>query len=318
MADTRRQLLRTGGALALAPWLSACQAPVPPLRLGSIVFPGYEFIFLAREMGWLDERQVRLIELLSNTDALRALASGQIEAATLTLDEMLSARADGVDLKAVLILDVSEGADVVLARPPLTLRDLEGRRIAVEDSAGGVIMLSSVLAAAGLRIAQVRKISYTLDRSLGFYAEGQADFVITAEPWASQIERLGARRVFDSRSIPGRIVDVLAVRADALVRHRRALRQVVAGHFRAQTLWREQPLVAARQLAPRLQLAPSEVAAAFKGLNLPGVQDNRRWMEGGGQLAQTLRDLQNAMRRDKLLRRHAGLVDIIDNSLLPD
>lgn len=315
---TRRHALRTAGALALAPLLSACQEPVAPMRLGSIVFPGYEFVFLAREQGWLDERQVRLIELRSNTDALRALASGQLEAAMLTLDEMLSARADGIDLKLVLILDVSDGADVVLARPPLTLRDLKDRRVAVEDSAGGVIMLSSVLAAAGLRIEQVRKVSYTLDRSVDFYAQGKADVLVTAEPWASQIERLGARRLYDSRSIPGRIVDVLAVRADALARHAPALRRVVASHFRAQSFWRQQPDVAAYPLAPRLQLRPSEVAGAFKGLELPGVQDNRAWMEGGGQLAQTLRDLQTAMRRDKLLQRHVVLADIVDTSFLPD
>lgn len=198
LAD-RRSALRAAAALAVAPALMACSPPMPPMRMGSIVFPGYELIFLAREMGWLDERQVRLVELLSNTDALRALAAGQLEAAQLTLDEVLSARADGIDLKVVLILDVSDGADVVLARPPLTLRQLEGRRIAVEDSAGGAIMLSAVLAAAGLRVEQVNKVSYTLDRSVDFYKQKRADFVITVPPWAGQIEQLGARRVFDSR-----------------------------------------------------------------------------------------------------------------------
>jgi NitT/TauT family transport system substrate-binding protein len=54
--------------------------------VGSIVFPGYESLFLAREAGLLEERQVRLIELLANTDTLRALAAGQLEAAALTLD----------------------------------------------------------------------------------------------------------------------------------------------------------------------------------------------------------------------------------------
>ena len=146
---------------------------------------------------------------------------------------MLSARADGIDLKVALILDVSDGADVVLARPPLTLRQLEGRRIAVEDSAGGAIMLSALLAAAGLRIEQVRKVSYTLDRSVDFYRQKQADFVITVEPWGSRLEQVGAQRIFDSRRIPGRIVDVLAVRADAAKSHPAALRQLVRAHFQA-------------------------------------------------------------------------------------
>lgn len=315
---SRRRALHVASALAFVPVLQACSPPLSPMRVGSIVFPGYEFIFLAREMGWLDERQVRLIELLSNTDALRALAAGQLEAAQLTLDEMLSARADGIDLKVALILDVSDGADVVLARPPLTLRQLEGRRIAVEDSAGGAIMLSALLAAAGLSIEQVNKVSYTLDRSVNFYREQRADFVITVEPWASHIERLGAQRIFDSRRIPNRIVDVLAVRADAMRSHAAALRRLIRAHFLALERWRLQPEAAAALMAPRLQMPASEVAAVFQGLQLPGLQDNRDWLRSDGRLSRVLEDLQRTMLKDALLKRRLSAADLADFSFLPD
>lgn len=288
------------------------------MRVGSIVFPGYELAFLAREKGWLDEREVRLVELLSNTDTLRALAAGQLEAAMLTLDEMVSARADGVDLRAVLVLDVSHGADVVLARPPLTLREMAGRRIAVEDSAGGAIMLSAVLVAAGLRIEQVSKVSFSLDRSVSFYRDRQADFIISAEPWVGQLERLGARRVFDSTHIPGRIVDVLAVRADAMKRHATALRHLVAAHLRARAYWQSNPTEAAALMTARLQLGPAEVLQAFRGLQLLDVQENRVWMQRDGKLAHTLQSLQQAMLQDALLQQALSEQALIDPSFLPE
>ena len=316
-ATRRRTVLHAAAALSLGGALGGCAPPEPPLRLGSIVFPGYEFVFLAREKGWLDERQVRLIELLSNTDALRALASGQLEAAMLTLDEMLSAQADGLDLCAVLILDVSAGADAVLAHPPLTLKELAGRRIAVEDSAGGAIMLSALLAAAGLRIEQVRKESFTLDRSIEFYRQRRVDFIISVEPWVSQLERLGARRIFDSARIPGRIVDVLAVRRGVLDSHADAVRQLVAAHFRALAHWRSQPEEAQRLLAARLRLGPSEVSTAYKGLEMLDVADNRAWMQRDGQLTRVLQELQPAMQQDALLQRAFGLAEVADSSFLP-
>lgn len=79
----RRWLAQPLGWAALLSWpfAAGCSAPTPPLRVGSLVFPGYELVFLARESGWLDPALVRLIEMRSNTDALRALASGQLEAA---------------------------------------------------------------------------------------------------------------------------------------------------------------------------------------------------------------------------------------------
>lgn len=313
----RRNALRAGAALALLGTVGGCAAPLPPLRLGSIVFPGYEMMFLAREKGWLDERQVRLVEMLSNTDTLRALAAGQLEAAMLTLDEMLSARADGVDLRAVLILDVSHGADVVLARPPLTLRQLSGRTVAVEDNAVGAIMLGALLESTGLKIEQVRKLSFSMDRSVDYYRERKADFIITVEPWAGQLEQMGARRVFDSTRIPGRIVDVLAVRSDAAQRHKAAVRHLVAAHFQALEYWRRDPSEASALMSARLQLDASEVPTAFRGLELLDGKDNRTWMQRDGKLAQTLQDLQHAMLKDDLLKRAMGAADLADASYLP-
>ncbi len=76
----RRRWLAAIAALGGASLVGACSEPVPPLRVGTIVFPGYELMFMARELGMLDEHSVRLVELMSSTDNLRALAAEQIEA----------------------------------------------------------------------------------------------------------------------------------------------------------------------------------------------------------------------------------------------
>lgn len=114
-SPARRQWLACAAA-ALLPTLGACTAPLSAMRVGSIVFPCYEYLFLARELGLLDEKRVRLVELRVNTDTLRALATGQLEAAALSLDELMAARADGVDLRAVLVFDVADGANVLAVR----------------------------------------------------------------------------------------------------------------------------------------------------------------------------------------------------------
>jgi len=153
----RRQWLglATAAVVVGAAGLAGCHQQ-PPLRLGSIVFTGYEPVFMARELGWLDPALVRLVELYSNTDALRALAAGQIEAAQLTVDEFLSGRAEGLDLRIIAVLDESLGADVVIAHPQLHDRqDIRGRRIAVEDGAVGAVMLSAFLNARGVEPSDV-------------------------------------------------------------------------------------------------------------------------------------------------------------------
>lgn len=293
----RRALLATAAAAMLA----GCQPPAPPLRIGSLVFPGYELLFLARERGWLDPRQVRLIEFLSNSSTMRALASHQIEGALLTLDEALTARSQGLDVKIVHVLDVSHGADALLVRPGLRQVDnLRGRRIGVEDGAGGAIVLGAYLRSVGLKVNDIVKVPMTLDQSVAVFRSGEVDAVVTAEPWASQLEATGAVRVYDSTAIPGRIVDVLVVHADAIQTQAGALQAAVDAHLRARDDWVSRPAEASPWIAPRLQVAAEEVPDTFKGLVLPDLGAVRDMLRRGGVLERTVRELQIVMTEEGL------------------
>jgi NitT/TauT family transport system substrate-binding protein len=310
-AFTRRGFV---ACLAVTPWLMACQPPLAPLRVGSIIFPGYESLFVARDLGWLDASRVRLVEMTSNTETLRALASGQLEAANLTLDEMMSARADGIPLRIVNVLDVSHGADVVMLRPGLPRPTVwRGRRIGVEDGAGGAIMLSALLDAHGLTLQDVVKVPMTLDRSVEVYQRGQVDAVVTAEPWASQLEAQGAVRVFDSTAIPGRIVDVLAVRSEALDTHASAVAHAVEVHDRVLGWLPQDPQRAAERMAPRLGVPPEAVMATFKGLQLPRRDEVRAMIAEGGALERTVTELQALMLARGLLARQLAWSELVDD-----
>jgi len=313
----RRQILTYGVMTSISALTSGCAKPVPALRVGAIVFPGYELMFLARDLGLWDERSVRMVELLANTDTMRALASGQLHAAALTLDELLSARADGVDLRVLAVLDVSAGADVVLARPQVGIDNLAGKRIGVEDSAMGAVMLSALLSAAGLTVTQIRKVPVNLDRSEEFFGKGLVDAIVTAEPWAARMEKRGAKRIFDSKAIPGRVVDVLAARSDFLEAQGQHLRQLIAGHFQARTHFLAQPQDASIRMAARLQTPPEDVVAGFKGLQLPDAAENRKLLAPGGAFERVSNDLQQVMVAAGLLPRVADLRELCDDRFLP-
>jgi len=321
--DIRQCSLRRRSALAwlacapLASTLTACSAPVAPLRVGVIVFPGYELLFLARALGLIDSARVRLVEMRTNTDTIRALVSSQLEAAAMTLDELMTARADGVDLRAVMVFDISAGADVVLARDTVTLANLAGKRIGVEDGAMGAVMLTALLESAGLKLDQITKVPVTLDRSEEALRRGRVDAVVTADPWASKLEKAGAKRIFDSTAIPGRIVDVLAVRSDAIQTHAAALQHLTAAYFSGQRFWLKSPLEASGHMAPRLGMDPADVPGLFRGLQLPDVRQNAEMLRSGGSLDVTGRELQRDMQEARLLPGSASVRDVSDARFLP-
>lgn len=280
MNTRRRQFLHALSILGLAPWVGAC-ARRPDFAIASHVWPGYELMFLARREGWIDGagRGFRLQETASASQSLEALAAGEVAGAALTLDEVLLARSRRIPLSVVLIFNISNGADVVLGRPGLRdLNDLRGARIGVETGALGAFMLHEVLLAAGIPQSEVEIVAARVDEHPALWADGGVDALITFEPTSSQLERQGAVRLFDSRSMPDTIFDVLAVRPERAAQHRQALRTLLTGHFRALRHLRHNPLDAAYRMADRLGLTGPQVLEIFHRLEMPDLEKNRLYL----------------------------------------
>lgn len=292
----RRRWLQWGAASTGAYLLSGCKHPETPLRLGSLAFPGYEPIFVAQAKGWLDTGLVRLVEMHSNSDTMRALVSGRLEAAQITLDEYLTLRTGGLDVRVLAVLDISEGADVIMARPGLKLPvGPQGLRIAMDEGTVGTLLLAGFLARHGLVPSDVHKTSVPFSSHLAAYRQGIYDLIVTAEPWATEIEASGGNRIFDSRDIPGQIVDVLVARTDSLAMFAFGYQHLVDAHFQALQWMQANPQEAARIMAPRLQIPEADVPATFRGLRQPDAATSRQLLQPGSELDNSLNSLARKM-----------------------
>ena len=289
------------------------------MLVGIHPWPGYEPLYLARNFGWLPEG-VRLREGQTAGDSVAALQTGEVDAATLTLDEALSVRASGVALTVVLVFDSSVGADMVMARPSIRVpADVAGRRIAVERGAVGEVVLQKLLDAAGLEKADVTVLDLAPDRQLDAWRAGAIDVAIGYEPFSSLLGREGARRLFDSRQFPGIIFDVLAVRSDRLSALRAQVDALLVGHFRALTHLRVNREDALRRIAAWRGLSFDEAERSYTGLNLPDAAGNRSYLDptGARGILRAARELNALMLRVGSIKQADDLVGLVDPSFLP-
>lgn len=312
-------LLRFVVALLIGCLASGCTPPAP-LRVATNVWTGYESLYLARSLGLYDGAAIRLVEMTAASEVTRALRNGRVEAAALTLDEVLSLRQSGLDVRVVLVMDVSNGADVLMARRGIArLQDLRGRRVGVENSAVGAITLDAALQAAGLRSPEISLVPLNVDEHLSAWRDGRVDALVTFDPVRSQVLQEGGQILFDSSRIPGRIVDVLVVRADAMPHHGAALRALLAGHFAALRHMARMPQDAAARMAPRLGVTAEQVLPQFSGITLPGLDENRRWLAGPApRIDQASRQLQALMLDRQLLQRPVALTSLASSAYLPE
>ncbi len=287
------------GSLALA--APGCGPAPEPLRVGVLVWPPFELPLVAMELGWLPERQVRLLDFQSPADLVRALERGQVDAATLTLDYLPRLAADTAT-RIVFVVDRSLGGDALVARPDVpTLAALRGRRVALEPGELGRRVLEAALAAGGLAPEDVTLVPVDIGEHVGAWQDGRADAFVTYEPSRSRLVALGGRELYSSEEMPHPIVDVLVTRSDAVARHRRAFQALVAAWLRAAEHLGRDSVAVARLAARREQLPPEAWLATLRGIRFVPLGENRALLGGrDGALLEELR---------RLLTRHGATDD---------
>ncbi|WAE61382.1 ABC transporter substrate-binding protein [Stutzerimonas sp. R40042] len=281
--------------------LLGCQPESESIRIGSNRWLGYAPIYLADDLGWTAPSGIRLVEYPNTTGVLRGFRNGMLDAAMLTLDEtlLLQDSAAELDLEIILVTNVSAGADALFARAPLSnLKDLAGQRIGVENTALGAYFLSRVLDQAGLRIDDLQVVSLPVHEQTAAFAAGDVDAVITFASEGPALESKGARRIFDSRRLPGEIVDVLVVDRQRVTREQR--RRLRALWFDALRTWQDNRGETDPRLHARLGLTPMALQVTLDGLLMGDRAVNRGWFDEG-QLQQSIGQLSQYLRERRLL-----------------
>ena len=264
-----------GVALVALVCTGCAREPEPPMRIGTLRWPSAEILFLADHLGHLPPADFRLIEFVDDGEAMRALRNGTIEAAHLSLDEVVGVSQSGADPVVLFLTDRSAGGDAVMARSGVaTIADLRGRRIAAQVGSVGAFLLHRSLADAGMTVADVQMVNLPPYRQIDPFLRGEIDAVVTHEPLRTAMEDAGAAEVLNSRHAPGSPVRVLVVRRDYLIAHQDRARQVCAA-------WRQGLTAFARPdsrawIAARMGVTPAALDAMAARIDLVAWADSRR------------------------------------------
>ena len=293
---------------------SAPQATIPPLMIGTNVWPGYEPLYLARDLGYYKDEALRLVEYSSATQVIQAFRNGAVQAAALTLDEVLLLRQNQIDARVVLINDISNGSDAILGRPEMrTLADLRGKRVGVENTALGAFFLARALQVENIPQDAIRIVTLEVDEHVDAFRNASIDAVVTFEPVRSTLVREGASLLFDSSRIPGEIVDVIVIREQDIKIHRPRIKQLINGWYQALEYLEHSRDDACERMARRLGITPEEVLESYQGIELPSHEATLELLEGDNpKLAATARNLLESMQRTGVILGEIDLENLVN------
>ncbi len=269
------------GTLLLVCFFGCLSPPSKSMRIGISPWTGYEPFFIARERRLFDQTRIKLVDYTSNTESSRAFRNGALDAAALTLDEAAKLAYHGMDIKVVLVIDFSNGGDVLLGHPEMSgIRDLAGKKIGLEATSLGDYMLIRALETAGMRLAEVQLVPLDNSEQERAFKEGRVDAVVTYEPVRTKLLATGARNLFDSSRIPMEIVDVLVVKTEFLQEGGKEVEMLLKGWFAALQVLQKEDQAVCRFIAGREGISEAESRASLLGLQFPGLGENRYLLSG--------------------------------------
>jgi NitT/TauT family transport system substrate-binding protein len=292
-------LLLSGCALLAGGIFKVVPEPERPLLVGTNLWLGYEPFHLARAAGHLPE-DVTLVEARSSPALMEAVSAGSLDGAALTMDEVMRLEAAGRPMAVLAVLDISHGADAVLARSPdVTRAPLIGKRIGVEMEGVGAFVLHRFLERQGVLPSQVQVVPVAAGDHQDAFAKHDLDYLVSYEPLVGRLEGQGAVRVFDSAAMAGEVVDVLAVRRDRLSGRDNTLRRLLSAWYHGVGLLKEGSPDAWDRVTRRQGITPEQLARVLSGLEFPdsagsrdmlvpgtpALEPVRRWLHATGEVA---------------------------------
>jgi NitT/TauT family transport system substrate-binding protein len=237
--------------------------------------------------------------------------------AALTLDGIAELLSEGVEMRMILVMDISHGGDVVLVNPAIkTLSEIKGKRVAAVNIPLGIYMVTRLLEKSGLNRDDIELFLMAETEQEKFYKQGKADVVVTYDPIKTKLQNLGMKVIFDSTDIPNEIFDILVVREDVYKTRKKDVCGVVKQWYRALEYIEKNPDDAAKRISLRLGVSEQEYAGMMKGIVIPDKSKVKNLISGNSPaLIPAANKLISIMQHQRMLPDVVNIGDAIDPEL---
>ncbi|MBI3457371.1 MAG: ABC transporter substrate-binding protein [Candidatus Rokubacteria bacterium] len=220
-------------------------AAAEPLKIRYSIWVGYGPLFIAKEKGFFKEEKVDvdLVNIEDPKEGFFAMAAERLEGVVSTIDTMVLYLKTGKEYQYVLALDDSAGGDGIVARKEIkSIRDLKGKKVAVNEGSVSQFFLNVLLKEAGVSQKDLDIVNMKQgDAGAAFVAE-KVDAAVTWEPWLSKGKAAPHGHILvDSSKTPGLITDVLIFRREVIQKRAKDIQGLVNAWNKAVAYWEKNP-----------------------------------------------------------------------------
>lgn len=289
MKITLLKKLRTVVGAASLVALLPLTAQAAPLKIGYSDWPGWVAWEIAIQKGWFKDAGVDVkFEWFEYVPSMEAFAASQLDAVCMTNGDALVTGATGAPSKTILLNDISNGNDMIVAKPGIeSIKDLKGKKIGVEVGFVDHLLLLKALEKEGLTESDVELVNIPTHETPKAFASGDVDAIGAWQPSSGQALKAvpGSKAIFTSADVPGLIYDVLAVSPSSLSAQAEDWKKVAAVWYKVVDYLYDPATRddAIKIMASRVNLSPEEYATFIEGTKILKLDEAKKaFVQGAG------------------------------------
>jgi len=242
------------------------------ITLGYSAWPGWFPLKVAEEKGIFDEvgLDVDLKYFADYIASIDAMAAGQLDGVTQTLNDTMASVASGADEVIVVVNDNSTGNDKIICDESITtVEDLKGKTVAAEAGVVDHFLLVQGLEKAGLSEDDIDFRGTLTDAAAAAFADGEFDCVGVFAPfWLTALERPGSHELFTSADFPGLIPDHIVVSQELIDESPEAVQKLVDAWYMTLEAIEEDPEGTTEIMAKQAETSVDEYEQLAEGTTL--------------------------------------------------
>jgi NitT/TauT family transport system substrate-binding protein len=332
-----RPLSRRSTALALvasALWCglvglssASAQSAIPgkpedgAFKLGVEPWLGYGQWQIAQAKGLFKQQgltDVQIVNFTEDKDIDAALASGQLDAASIATHTAMGMVAAGLPIKIVLVLDVSMKADAILVgKDVASIKDLKGKQVAYEEGTTSDILLKYALGQNGMTAADIKPVPMPAADAGSALLAGRVPVAVTYEPYLTTAlnQNKDVKLLVTAGEDPGLISDVLVVRDDVIKKRPGQVLAVVKAWEAALQDYKKDTPGGRAIISKAVGSTVDELNTAFDGVRYYSLADNKAELTSQF-TTKTFADVEAAAKKANLLQADVTPQQMIDGSFV--
>jgi len=290
------------------------------IRMATQPWIGYGAWYVAEDQGYFGDNGITVEQstFSNDSDLTASFVSGSVDVANVSTHAAMRLLQQGLDIKVIMIEDVSEKADAILAPKDVTsITDLAGKSVAYEQGSTSDLLLNYALQSEDMTLDDINAVPLNASDAGAALISGQVDAAVTYEPYITTAlgEDSDLNLLYTAGEQPGLVSDVLIASTDYIDGHKKELTALVKSWGQGIDYYNENTDEARAVISEGVGEEPDALKTAFDGVKYYDGEENASDL--GGDFKETTMPLVlKAAKAAKIIEGDPDLDKLVDTQFV--